>query len=104
MITLATVRNVDNVFSKLQREYDIFMPKVPLFTGSPITAKIGMKEGLEGGEKFEVLEQTMDPKSGLTKYNRVGEIKVSKKQIWDNRFQMDQADAAGEKSECYCRR
>ena len=99
MITLATVRNVDNVFSKLQREYDIFMPKVPLFTGSPITAKIGMKEGLEGGEKFEVLEQTMDPKSGLTKYKRVGEIKVSKKQIWDNRFQMDQADAAGEKSD-----
>ena len=58
-----------------------------------------MKEGLEGGEKFEVLEQTMDPKSGLTKYKRVGEIKVSKKQIWDNRFQMDQADAAGEKSD-----
>ena len=99
MITLATVRNVDNVFSKLQKEYDIFMPKVPLFTGSPLTAKIGMKEGLEGGEKFEVLEQTMDPKTGLTKYKRVGEIKVNKKQIWDNRFQMDQADASGDKSD-----
>lgn len=99
LITLATVRNVDHVFSKLQKEYDIFMPKVPLYTGNPITAKIGTKEGLEGGEKFEVLEQTMDPKTGLTKYKKIGEIKVNKKQIWDNRYQMDQEDSNDKKSE-----
>lgn len=86
IISFSTVRNVEHVFSKLQKEYDVFMPKVPLYSGSPITAKIGMKEGLEGGEKFEVLEQSINPKTGLTEYNKVGEIKVNKKMIWDNRY------------------
>jgi hypothetical protein len=86
IITLSTVRNVDAVFSKLQKKYEVFKPKVPLYTGYPITAKIGMKEGLEGGEKFEVLEQTMDPKTGKTVYEKRGTIKVNKKLIWDNRF------------------
>ncbi|MFM7016353.1 MAG: hypothetical protein ACKOX3_08500 [Bacteroidota bacterium] len=86
IITLSTVRNVDAVFSKLQKKYEVFKPKVPLYTGFPITAKIGMKEGLEGGEKFEVLEQTMDPKTGRTVYEKRGTIKVEKDMIWDNRY------------------
>lgn len=86
IINLATIRNVDNVFSKLQREYDVFKPKVPLFTGEPITAKIGLKEGLQPGDKFEVLEQEMDPKTGLTTYKKKGKITVMKDMIWDNRF------------------
>jgi len=45
-----------------------------------------MKEGLEGGEKFEVLEQRMNSATGLTEYKKVGEIKVNKKMIWDNRY------------------
>lgn len=82
----ATVRAVDNVYGKLQKAYEVFKPKVPLLTGEPITAKIGMKEGLEGGEKFEVLEQTVDLATGETKYVRVGTITVDKKKIWDNRY------------------
>lgn len=93
VIAFSTVRNVEHVFSKLQKEFDVFMPKVPLYSGSPITAKIGMKEGLDGGEKFEVLEQVLNSKTGLTEYNKVGEIKVNKKLIWDNRYQMGIADA-----------
>jgi len=106
IVELATVRTIDRVFTRLQREYDVFMPKTPLLTGDPITAKIGMKEGLEGGETFEVLEQTIDPKTGLTKYVVKGKIKVEKKQIWDNRFKagdgppepvdpLEQAEAVG---------
>jgi hypothetical protein len=91
IISLATVRNVDAVFAKLQKKYDVFKPKVPLFTGYPITAKIGMKEGLEGGESFEVLEQTIDPKTGLTKYISRGTIKVDKDFIWDNRYNAGQS-------------
>ncbi len=86
IIMLSTTRNVDAVFAKLQKKYDVFKPKVPLLTGYPITAKIGMKEGLEAGDKFEVLEQTLDPDSGRTKYVRKGIIKVDKKLLWDNRF------------------
>ncbi|NWJ50257.1 MAG: hypothetical protein HXX14_05285 [Bacteroidetes bacterium] len=86
IIELATIRNVDAVFAKLQKKYDVFKPKVPLYTGNPITAKIGMKEGLEGGEKFEVFEQTIDEKTGLTKYVSKGKITVDKNLIWDNRY------------------
>jgi len=86
IIQLATVRNVDNVYTKLQKEYDVFKTKTPIYSTEPLMAKIGMKEGLEGGERFEVLEQTLDPDSGMTKYVRKGIIKVDKKSVWDNRY------------------
>jgi len=85
LVEIATIRTVDNVYAKLQKKYDVFKTKTPLYTGEPITAKIGLKEGLEGGDKFEVLEQTID-KEGRTKYVRKGTIKVDGKQIWDNRY------------------
>jgi hypothetical protein len=91
IIDIATVRALDAVYTKLQKNYDVFKPKTPLFTGDPITAKIGMKEGLEGGEKFEVLEQTQDQKTGLTKYVRKGTISVDKNLVWDNRYDAGQA-------------
>lgn len=86
VITLATTRIIDNVYAKLQKKYDVFKTKTPLFTGNPITAKIGLKEGLEEGDKFEVLEQNIDPKTGVSSYNNLGTIKVSKGMIWDNRY------------------
>ncbi|RLD86182.1 MAG: hypothetical protein DRJ07_01465 [Bacteroidetes bacterium] len=88
-LALATVRNFEKVFVKLQKEYDIFKTKTPLHTGYPITAKIGKKEGLKGGEKFEVFEQIISPKTGLMEYKQVGMIKVDKKQVWDNRFKSE---------------
>lgn len=86
IINLALVRNVDNVFAKLQKENDVFKPKVPVLTVNPITAQIGMKEGLTGGESFEVLEMTLNPKTGLTEYKKVGTATADKKIIWDNRY------------------
>lgn len=86
IINLAVTRNIDNVYAKLQKKYDVFKTKVPLFTGNPITAKIGIKEGLEAGDKFEVLEANMDPKTGIIEYKKKGIIKVEKNKIWDNRY------------------
>lgn len=89
IIQTATVRTVDAVYLKLQKTYDVFMPQTALYTGgdgAPITAKIGMKEGLVGGEKFDVFEQVIDPKTKLTKYEKVGRIKVDKNLVWDNRY------------------
>jgi hypothetical protein len=99
IIALSTTRNVDAVFAKLQKKHDVFKPKVPLLTGNPITAKIGMKEGLEAGDKFEVLEQTLDPDTGRTKYVRKGTIKVDKKLLWDNRFNAIEGSDKKEASE-----
>ncbi|SFW21214.1 hypothetical protein [Cellulophaga fucicola] len=85
LVAVATVKAVDAVIAKLQRKYEVFRTKTPLQSGDPLAAKIGLKEGLEAGDKYEVLEQTID-KNGKTFYKRQGIIKVDKKQIWDNRF------------------
>ena len=95
IITLATIRNIDRVYAKLQRKYDVFQTKVPLYSVEPLTAKIGMKEGLEGGEKFEVYEQVIDKKTGLTKYVSKGKITVDKALIWDNRYNAGEGDDVG---------
>lgn len=96
IISLATVRNVDNVYAKLQKKYEVFQPMVPLLTGYPITAKIGMKEGLEGGEKFEVLMPEQDPETGFLTYNKVGTITVDKKSVWDNRYSLINEDESSD--------
>lgn len=86
LVAKATINAFDAVIAKLQKKYEIFRTKTPLFSGDPITAKIGLKEGLEEGDKFEVLEQVLDEKTGKTKYEKKGVIKVEKGMIWDNRF------------------
>lgn len=85
-IELLTARNIDAVYAKLQKEYEVFKPMTPLHSIDPATARIGMKEGLEGGEKFEVLEQLVDPKTMMTSYKRKGVITVEKDKVWDNRI------------------
>ena len=85
VLELATVRNIDAVYAKLQKEYEVFKPMTPLYSVKPHTARIGMKEGIEGGEKFEVLEQSIDPKTMRTIYTRKGVITADKKLVWDNR-------------------
>ena len=94
IIEIATVRIVDNVYAKLQKKYDVFKTKTPLYTGYPITAKIGLKEGLEGGDKFDVLEQNIDPKTGVATYKSIGTIKVDKDLIWDNTFDAGEISVA----------
>lgn len=89
IIKNATLKSVDAVYAKLQRKFEKFRTKTPLISIDPLGAKIGLKEGLEKGDKYEVLEQVVDEKGKVT-YKRKGIITVDKKKIWDNRF------AAGE--------
>jgi len=100
IINEATKRTMNKVYVKLQKEYDVFKPRMPLITASKkdCTAKIGMKEGLKGGEKFEVLEQMVD-KDGLTIYKSKGTIKVNKKKLWDNQFYAASPQAKKDKKE-----
>ena len=86
LVRIATVNAVDAVIAKLQKKYDVFKTKTPIYTAEPLTAKIGLKESLENGDKFEVLEQELDEKTGKTKYVRKGVVKVDGSQIWDNRY------------------
>jgi len=86
LIDIVFNRNIDEVFAKLQKENDVFKPKFPIITSEPLTAQIGMKEGLAGGEKFDILEMTLDPNTGRTKWVKVGTTAADKKLIWDNRY------------------
>ena len=90
LIEKATVKAVDAVIVKLQKNHDEFKTKTPLFSGEPISAKIGLKEGLTDKSKFDVLEQVVN-KEGKTEYVVVGTIKVDDKlPIWDNRYGADE--------------
>ncbi len=89
LIAIATVKAADNVIAKLQRKYEVFRTKTPLLSGDPLSAKIGLKEGLEKGDKYEVLEQIIN-KEGVTKYKRIGVIKVDKDHIWDNSYMAEE--------------
>ncbi len=85
LIEIATIKATNKAIAKLQRKFELFRTKSPLLSGDPITAKIGLKEGVEKGDKYEVLEIIQD-ENGNRRYKRVGVIKVDKHKIWDNRF------------------
>jgi len=86
LIDIATVNATDAVLAKLEKKYDVFKTKTPLLGTDPVTAAIGMKEGVEAGDSYEILEKSVDSESGKTTYKRVGTVKVSADQLWDNRF------------------
>jgi hypothetical protein len=94
IIQQATIRNVDKVYTKLQKTYDVFKTKTPIYSVDPVVAKIGLKEGIEKNDKYEVLEMVVDKKTGLTKYAVVGTVKVKNANIWDNRYYMGEGEAA----------
>lgn len=98
LIRIATINAMDNVLAKLEKKYEVFKTKVPLIVEEVgegkkatqmLTAKVGMKEDLSGGEKFEVLEVVTNEETRRIKYKKVGTIKVDKSQVWDNRYMAD---------------
>ncbi len=94
LIYKATTRAVDNGIAKLQRKFEQFRIKTPLYSATPIAAKIGLKEGLEAGDRFEVLEQVMDTEGKLS-YVRKGVITVDGSNIWDNTNTIEELEEAG---------
>ena len=87
IIDLQVQRTMDNALAKLQKKNVVFRPIAPLSWNAEgkVQAKIGMKEGLEGGEKFEVLERGKN-ELGLPVYKSIGKVQVDKKlPVWDNR-------------------
>lgn len=93
MITKVCTRALDKSIVELQKSYEVFRVKTPLYsTDSVITAKIGLKEGVSERSRFEVLETFLD-ENGMTSYRRIGVIEPVKGQIWDNRFMAVEEDA-----------
>ncbi|MFC2176755.1 hypothetical protein ACFLR1_07305, partial [Bacteroidota bacterium] len=89
LIAQATTKAIDKGIAKLERKFEQFRTKTPLYSANPATAKIGLKEGLEPGDKFEVLEQVQDS-NGKMQYVRKGVITVDKNSIWDNTYSAEE--------------
>ncbi len=87
LIRMATVKATDRAIAKLEKKYEEFRTKTPLYSTDPLTAKIGLKEGLEKGDRFAVLEQVLTPE-GKTIYKKVGIIKAT--QVWDNSLSQEE--------------
>jgi len=94
MIRKVCTRAIDMSVVELQRKHDEFKIKEPLFSTSPITAKIGVREGITEKSKFEVLEKREDA-NGRTTYRRVGIVQPIRGKIWDNRYMAVEDDFAG---------
>ncbi|MGB4654895.1 MAG: hypothetical protein ACOXZ9_07215 [Bacteroidales bacterium] len=88
VIERVVIRNIDNSFSKLQKKYEVFMPKVPITSIDPIRAQIGLKEGITKNSRFEVLEMIVDPETERTSFKQVAVIKPKEDCIWDNRYKL----------------
>jgi hypothetical protein len=88
-------RAIDKNIVMLQKKYDQFKVKVPLNSVEPLTAQIGMKEGVTAKSKYEVLMPVFDEASGKFKYTRRGVIAPVPGKIWDNRYMAVEEQAAG---------
>lgn len=84
IIDLQIKRTVDNALTKLQKEYVQFRPISPIESINPLTVKIGLKEGVESGQQYEILK--LDETGLIPKLVRIETVSIPKKvPIWDNR-------------------
>ena len=81
IITSISIRNFDKQFVNLQKNHEVFRPVAPIICTNPLMADMGTKEGLKGGEKFEILTRTQDPKTGKMEYKSIGKVKVEKRRL-----------------------
>jgi hypothetical protein len=101
LVGRATVKSIEHVITKLQENYDVFKTKTPIYSVEPLTAKIGLKEGVTTKTKFEILEQQLTDE-GILELVKVGTTKVdSKYPIWDNRFGADEENPNQETDKTY---
>ena len=99
MVRKACQRAIDENVVDLQRSYEEFRTRTPLTSVEPLTANIGMKEGINPNSRFEVLE-VVETESGGKKHKRVGIIKPIENLIWDNRYMAAEEGAVGAELGC----
>ena len=85
IINLQVRRTIDNSVSRLQKEYVQFRAVAPVSGVGPLVARIGLKEGVQAKDKFEILEPD-ENELGLPIWKSVGTVTVDGGvPIWDNR-------------------
>jgi len=85
MVLKACRRGLDDNIATLQKSFPEFRTRTPFAGLSPITAYLGLKDGVNEKSRFEVLEACEDA-NGKISYKRVGIVKPVPGLIWDNRY------------------
>lgn len=91
LVRRATTRAIDEAICKLQVEHEDFRTFTPITKvdgNGTIYAQIGMKEGVEKNDEYEILEAIED-ENGKISYKVIGKAKALDKQIWNNKFEAD---------------
>ncbi len=104
LVRTICARSMDKNIVALAKQYEDFKVKTPVYQVltnergkvEGYAAKIGMKEGIDEGAKFQVVQRIQDPETGKTKYKYVATVKAKKGAIWDNRYNavLEEADGA----------
>ena len=104
LVRTICARSMDKNIVALAKQYEDFKVKTPVYKVltnergkiEGYAAKIGMKEGIDEGSKFQVVQRIQDPETGKTKYKYVATVKAKKGSIWDNRYNavLEEADGA----------
>lgn len=94
MVRKACQRAIDENIVDLQTQFEEFRTKTPLLSIDPLTADIGMKEGVSTKSRFEVLDR-VEQQDGTYKYVKVAEIEPVENLIWDNRYMAVEEGAKG---------
>ena len=94
MVRKACQRAIDENIVDLQTQFEEFRTKTPLLSIDPLTADIGMKEGVSKKSRFEVLDR-VEQKDSTYKYVKIAEIEPVEDMIWDNRYMAAEEGAKG---------
>jgi uncharacterized protein YcfJ len=104
LVRTICARSMDKNIVALAKQYEDFKVKTPVYSVltnergkiEGYAAKIGMKEGIQDGSKFQVVQRVQDPETGKTTYKYIATVKAKKGCIWDNRYNavLEEADGA----------
>lgn len=104
LVRTICARSMDKNIVELAKQYEDFKVKTPVYEVltndkgkiEGYAAKIGMKEGITDGSKFQVVQRVQDPNTGKTEYKYVASVKAKKGCIWDNRYNavLEEGDGA----------
>ncbi len=85
LIEIAVKRALANAMVKLQKKYEAFRPTYRLSSTNPAQCEIGLKEGIENGDKFEIIIQKPGKVANTFTWKKAGKLQVDKSAlVWDN--------------------
>ncbi len=108
LVKTICARSVDKNIVALGKQYEDFKVKTPVYSvlegknGSiaGYTAKIGLKEGVTEGTKFQVVQRLYNPETQRTTYKYVATVQPVKGKVWDNRYNAVLEQEKGSELDC----